>query len=62
MSKLIKLTAFAGASVLVLAGCAANEAEQPATSNPTSTQSSTDGSPAELSGTLDGSGASSMAA
>ncbi|MGA1033142.1 MAG: phosphate ABC transporter substrate-binding protein PstS [Aquiluna sp.] len=62
LSKLIKLTAFAGASVLVLAGCAANEAEQPATSNPTSTQSSTDGSPAELSGTLDGSGASSMAA
>lgn len=58
LSKLIKLAAFAGASALVLSGCAANEAEQAATSNATSTAAAT----IELSGTLDGSGASSMAA
>ena len=50
MSKLAKLAAVTAVGTLVLAGCAANE------SAPQETQST------ELSGTLDGSGASSMAA
>ena len=61
MSKLAKLTALAGASALVLAGCAANEAEvTPTASSTTSTNTETE--TVALSGTLDGSGASSMAA
>jgi phosphate transport system substrate-binding protein len=60
MSKLAKLTALAGASAIVLAGCAANEVD----ADPTATSSSSTGetTTAALSGTLDGSGASSMAA
>ncbi|MEK9578076.1 MAG: phosphate ABC transporter substrate-binding protein PstS [Aquiluna sp.] len=60
MSKLAKLTALAGASAIVLAGCAANEVD----AGPTATSSSSTGetTTAALSGTLDGSGASSMAA
>jgi phosphate transport system substrate-binding protein len=60
MSKLAKLTALAGASAIVLAGCAANEVD----ADPTATSSSSSGetTTAALSGTLDGSGASSMAA
>ena len=60
MSKLAKLTALASASVLVLAGCAANEAAPTSTQDNSSTSSE---APAVvLEGTLDGSGASSMAA
>ena len=64
MSKLVKLVALAGASALVLAGCAANEAEVAPTSNATtgSTGSTENGETVvALEGTLDGSGASSMA-
>lgn len=64
MSKLAKLTALAGASALVLAGCAANEADVTPTETSTGSTSTTtteEAAPA-LSGTLDGSGASSMAA
>ena len=56
MSKLAKLIAVAGASTLVLAGCAANEAAPTATT----TQSAGGSTVAPLEGTLDGSGASSM--
>ena len=63
MSKLAKLTALAGASALVLAGCAANEATTtPSATSSDSTSTSTEETTAALSGTLDGSGASSMAA
>jgi phosphate transport system substrate-binding protein len=58
MSKLVKLIALAGASTMVLAGCAANETPAPtATSSTTETESAV-----VLEGTLDGSGASSMGA
>ena len=63
MSKLAKLTALASASALVLAGCAANEATTtPSATSSDSTSTSTEETTAALSGTLDGSGASSMAA
>jgi phosphate transport system substrate-binding protein len=64
MSKLAKLTALASASALVLAGCAANEEPAPSASATatSSNGSTTEEAPAPLSGTLDGSGASSMAA
>lgn len=56
MSKLVKLIALAGASTMVLAGCAANETAAP---DATSTGSGSE-SAVVLEGTLDGSGASSM--
>jgi phosphate transport system substrate-binding protein len=57
MSRIMKYVAVASASVMVLAGCAANETSQP---EPNETQP---GEPAiTLSGTINGSGASSMAA
>ncbi|MEK9535681.1 MAG: phosphate ABC transporter substrate-binding protein PstS [Aquiluna sp.] len=62
MSKLMRLAAVAGASALVLSGCAANEAEAPATSAATNQSSDNGEAVVQLSGTLDGSGASSMAA
>ncbi len=61
MSKLAKLIALAGASTLVLAGCAANEVEPAATATSTNGDSNTE-TAIPLEGTLDGSGASSMAA
>ena len=57
MSKLAKLIAVAGASTLVLAGCAANETAPTSTG---STGGSTTDNGVVLEGTLDGSGASSM--
>lgn len=60
MSKLAKLVALAGASTLVLAGCAANETDVAPTTTSTDTSSET-AAPVVLEGTLDGSGASSMA-
>ena len=57
MSKLAKLIAVAGASTLVLAGCAANETAPTSTG---STGGSTTDNGVALEGTLDGSGASSM--
>jgi phosphate transport system substrate-binding protein len=62
LSKLMRLAAVAGASALVLSGCAANEAEAPATSAATNQSSDNGEAVVQLSGTLDGSGASSMAA
>jgi phosphate transport system substrate-binding protein len=63
MPKLAKLTALAGASVLVLAGCAANEQAAPTSTATTDNSSTSSEAPAVvLEGTLDGSGASSMAA
>ena len=64
MSKLAKLIAVAGASALVLAGCATNEAAPTATSTATESaggSTSTEETVVPLEGTLDGSGASSMA-
>ena len=64
MSKLAKLIAVAGASALVLAGCATNEAAPTATSTATESaggSTTTEETVAPLEGTLDGSGASSMA-
>ena len=67
MDKLVKLSALAITGALVLSGCAANEApvEEESTDTSSSSDSSTDtteeAAPA-LEGTLDGSGASSMAA
>lgn len=61
MSKLAKLTALAGAGALVLTGCAANEQEAPATTTSAASSGQTEEVVA-LSGTLEGSGASSMAA
>lgn len=58
----MRLAAVAGASALVLSGCAANEAEAPATSAATNQSSDNGEAVVQLSGTLDGSGASSMAA
>jgi phosphate transport system substrate-binding protein len=58
----MRLAAVAGASALVLSGCAANEAEAPATSAATNQSSDKGDAVVQLSGTLDGSGASSMAA
>ena len=58
----MRLAAIAGASALVLSGCAANEAEAPATSAATNQSSDNSEAVVQLSGTLDGSGASSMAA
>lgn len=58
----MRLAAVAGASALVLSGCAANEAEAPATSAATNQSSDNGDAVVQLSGTLDGSGASSMAA
>jgi len=55
MSKLVKLIALAGASTMVLAGCAANETAPTATPSTTETDTAV-----VLEGTLDGSGASSM--
>ena len=62
--KLLSLAAIASASVLVLAGCATNEAEPAATATATESAggSTTEESVVALEGTLDGSGASSMAA
>ena len=57
MSKLAKLIAVAGASTLVLAGCAANATAPTSTG---STGGSTTDNGVVLEGTLDGSGASSM--
>jgi len=59
MNKILKLGALAAASTLVLAGCAANEdiAETPTSAAETPTEAVV-----ELTGTLNGSGASSMAA
>ena len=62
MSKLIRLAALASASALVLSGCAANEAETPVATSNTGQSSNNDNAVVQLSGTLDGSGASSMAA
>ena len=63
MSKLLKLAALAGASTLVLAGCAANEAEvAPSATSTASSNNTTEETVVALEGTLDGSGASSMAA
>ena len=59
MDKLVKLSALAITGALVLSGCAANEA---AVEEETATDSSTDNEAVVLEGTLDGSGASSMAA
>jgi len=59
MNKVLKLGALAAASALVLAGCAANE--EPAAETTGAGSSNTEAS-VELSGTLNGSGASSMAA
>ena len=61
MSKLAKLTALAGAGALVLTGCAANEQEAPATTTSAASSGQTEEVVA-LNGTLEGSGASSMAA
>lgn len=61
MSKLAKLTALAGAGALVLTGCAANEQEAPAATTSAASSGQTEEVVA-LSGTLEGSGASSMAA
>ncbi len=58
MSKFTKLAALAGVSALVLTGCAANEAAVEQTSAATSETSTA----VALAGTLNGSGASSMAA
>ncbi len=60
--KLLSLAAIASASVLVLAGCATNEAEPAATVTESAGGSTTEESAVVLEGTLDGSGASSMAA
>ena len=60
MSKLAKLIAVAGASALVLAGCATNEAAPTATEY-AGGSTSTEETVVPLEGTLDGSGASSMA-
>ena len=60
--KLLSLAAIASASVLVLAGCATNEAGPAANVTESAGGSSTGGSVVVLEGTLDGSGASSMAA
>jgi phosphate transport system substrate-binding protein len=60
MSKLAKLIAVAGASALVLAGCATNEAAPTATES-AGGSTSTEETVVPLEGTLDGSGASSMA-
>ena len=62
MSKLAKLTALASASVLVLAGCAANEAAPTSTATQDNSSTSSEAPAVVLEGTLDGSGASSMAA
>jgi len=61
--KLLSLAAITSASVLVLAGCATNEAEPAATVTATESAggSTTEESAVVLEGTLDGSGASSMA-
>ena len=56
MNNILKLGALAAASTLVLAGCAANEAVVETATG------AADGSTVELTGTLNGSGASSMAA
>lgn len=61
MSTLTKLAALAGASALVLTGCAANETTTTETTSAAATETSA-AAAAALSGTLDGSGASSMAA
>ena len=61
MSKLAKLMAIAGAGTLVLTGCAANEAEVAPTASSTQTSTETTETVVPLEGTLDGSGASSMA-
>ncbi|MEL0317245.1 MAG: phosphate ABC transporter substrate-binding protein PstS [Aquiluna sp.] len=61
MSKLAKLTALAGVGALVLTGCAANEQEAPATTTSAAANGG-NGEVVALSGTLEGSGASSMAA
>jgi phosphate transport system substrate-binding protein len=62
MSKLAKLIAVAGASALVLSGCAANEAAPTATATATESAggTTTEETVVPLEGTLDGSGASSM--
>ncbi|MGA1469569.1 MAG: extracellular solute-binding protein [Aquiluna sp.] len=60
--KLLSLAAISSASVLVLAGCATNEAEPAATVTESAGGSTTEESAVVLEGTLDGSGASSMAA
>ncbi len=59
MNNILKLGALAAVSTLVLAGCAANEdvAETPTSAAETPTEAVV-----ELAGTLNGSGASSMAA
>jgi phosphate transport system substrate-binding protein len=71
MDKLVKLSALAMTGALVLSGCAANEepVEEETTTDTSSSDSSTDSDTTEeeeaapaLEGTLDGSGASSMAA
>ena len=69
MDKLVKLSALAITGALVLSGCAANEepVEEETTTDSSSSDSSTDSDTTEdaapaLEGTLDGSGASSMAA
>ena len=58
MNKILKLGALAATSTLVLAGCAANEA---AVEETTSAATATTEAVVALEGTLDGSGASSMA-
>ena len=60
--KLLSLAAITSASVLVLAGCAANEAPAPTVTVTESAGGSTteEAAPVVLEGTLDGSGASSM--
>jgi phosphate transport system substrate-binding protein len=60
MSKLLKLAALAGASVLVLAGCATNEEVAPTATSTSGSNTSTEETVVPLEGTLDGSGASSM--
>lgn len=57
MSKILKLSAIVAASSFVLSGCAANEMTTPEASDASATDT-----PTSLSGTLNGSGASSMAA
>ena len=55
MTKLVKLASFAAASALVLAGCSSESS-----TDSTSSAAPTDSAVSALSGTLDGSGASSM--